>query len=653
MYKMDFIEEYDNINVDLQDQIKACLLTDKREFSDSMVYQADTKEKLIKKDSRTSEFKTFKDKKIFELCEQLIDQINQKNKFHDYLLFKNDVTFIKYYEGGFFKKHEDYLSLVSNSVEEYTLIMSLNEANDICVGGNTILYPNKNFKYSSNASVLSNNILIFRKDIKHEGELITKGIKKIMTLNLWKVNKNKKIVVINFKDNKTHIIQLNNLLSKNANNKLKKYISELIASHDNLSNIIYFNEDEFTYEEFNIIIRIYSNCTINYEEYELYKNIITKYGFGWNSLIVIDPPPTIIVDKVNEEFEKQIFDEEDEESTEEEVEEATDYLVRECGTIQCPVIEINHKQKSYNYGSAYDTYSKKVNDIEKKIIMAETSFTNGVHIFNTEARYVQFIDIIKRYKLNYMPFKFLFAEGSVSYSGDYAYGIGTDNVGDSIDLDMTPLWSSFSERENIYHFNNVVHLGLHYTFNDLDDILSKPLVIPKTSDKFNKLENCGSSMVFANDGPSVHIIAQSEKPDDEYEDYCDLRGVECANVNLMCALDNNSLKNKLSIIFDDARNIDMTLGKCGTLDLDEDCVRYRGDYYSISQKNIMTLEPEHFDKLRKKIIEINPFKEALDKINTTKFTFPQISGSAEKQFCNEAVYGSLSVLQVCGVMKMD
>jgi len=97
----------------------------------------------------------------------------------------------------------------------------------------------------------------------------------------------------------------------------------------------------------------------------------------------------------------------------------------------------------------------------------------------------------------------------------------------------------------------------------------------------------------------------------------------------------------------------MNLGKCGTLDFDEDCIKYRGDYYSISQKNIMTLEPEHFNKLRKKIVEINPFKEALDKINTTKFTFPQISGNAEKQFCNESVYGSLSVLQVCGVMKMD
>ena len=646
---MDFIEEYQPIDLDLQNQIKEHLLNDNRKFNDSMVYKSDTKEKLILKDSRTSEFKIFKDKKIFNLCDQLINKINQNNQYHDYILFKNDVTFIKYHEGGFFNKHEDYLSLVSNSIEEYTLIMSMNESTDICVGGNTILYPNDNFKYSSNASVLPNNVLIFRKDIKHEGEIISKGTKKIMTLNLWKINKNNQIVVINFKnDNKTHIIPFNNLLSRNIDNKLKKYVSGLSKNKEKLSNVIYFNEDKFTYEQFNIIVRLYSNCTINYEEYEANKNIITNYGFGWNNLIVVKKDPIVIV--------KEESSSVDESTSEEEIdsdEELTETFVRESGVVPSKVINSEIKNQ-WSAFAKYDAYDKKINDIEKKIILAETPFTNNVHIFNTEARYIQFIEIIKKYKLNYMPFKFLFAEGSVSYDGDYAYSVGEPHQ--SIDLPMTPLWSSFSERENLYHFNNIVHLGLHETFENLSEILSEPLAVPNTSEQFKKLPNCGEAAMFCDYDPILIQTMLEHKTevneDNEDNDYCDLRGISCANINLTCALDYNSLSSKIETIFDDNRNVTMpTLGKCGTLD--EDHIYYRGEYYSISRNNIMTLEPAHFDKVRKKIVSINPFKEALDKINSTKFTFPQISGNAEKHFCNESVYGSLSVLQVCGVMKMD
>ncbi len=74
--------------------------------------------------------------------------------------------------------HEDYLSLKSNCIEEYTMIICM-DAN--CEGGETIFHVNEWFKHVSKSSITPGHCMIFRKDLKHEGAIVKSGEKNILT----------------------------------------------------------------------------------------------------------------------------------------------------------------------------------------------------------------------------------------------------------------------------------------------------------------------------------------------------------------------------------------------------------------------------------------------------------------------------------------
>ena len=62
---------------------------------------------------------------MFNMARQLIDNINQLDETYHFNLIENDITHIKYQAGYFFQPHEDYLTLTSNIVEEFTLLICL------------------------------------------------------------------------------------------------------------------------------------------------------------------------------------------------------------------------------------------------------------------------------------------------------------------------------------------------------------------------------------------------------------------------------------------------------------------------------------------------------------------------------------------------
>ena len=53
------------------------------------------------------------------------------------MLRRNDVTHIKYRQGGFLKRHRNYLSTTSNFVEESTLLLCVAPSDVIDVTGNS------------------------------------------------------------------------------------------------------------------------------------------------------------------------------------------------------------------------------------------------------------------------------------------------------------------------------------------------------------------------------------------------------------------------------------------------------------------------------------------------------------------------------------
>ena len=276
-----FVKEFDILDKPIQQQICSFFKNNTKEFNVSMIYNTKEEQKLHDLDKRQSYFRTFTDSIIFNLVQKYINEINKLDDIYTYILVKNDITQVKYYQGGYFKPHEDYLSLITNVIQEYTLLMCLDAD---CIGGETVLHLNKYFKHSSKATTTPLHGLLFRKDITHEGCKIEKGTKEIMMVNLWAVKKNSPaIVIMRFKDdNRTHVIELNNILNMH-DNVLKSYVEYYDYSS---KRFIEYMESEWTFEECNVIQKIYNDEVITYDELHKYKNIVDYYGFTYEHILV-------------------------------------------------------------------------------------------------------------------------------------------------------------------------------------------------------------------------------------------------------------------------------------------------------------------------------------------------------------------------------
>lgn len=264
------VQEFENTNESLRLDMKNYLDNFNQELSESRLYVTATEELVVNKEERFSRYRTLNTPEIFDDYQMLIDEVNKKNKFCEFILFKNNITEILYEEGDFFKPHEDYLSIKSKIMEEYTMIYCL-EAN--CDGGETILHINENFSYKSEKSKTDGSILIFKKNILHEGALLTRGYKRILTANLISIEKtNKDLVIITFLKSEGHyIIPYSNV------RKQTSLIRTIFETNEDNSKFKEYLDQKYTYEEFSIVYDILMGKYISKEDFEKYKHVYDYY----------------------------------------------------------------------------------------------------------------------------------------------------------------------------------------------------------------------------------------------------------------------------------------------------------------------------------------------------------------------------------------
>jgi hypothetical protein len=274
------IFEYSNINEKLQNEIKEYINKSDKEFNTSLLYDPKEEKKIIDTNVRNSEFRLFTDNELFQKIEDLLKDINEKNKYYNFLLVRNDITNIKYKEGQYFKEHEDYLGFHSNFITEFTMIMCL-DAN--CEGGRTIIHFNPDFKYKCEATITPNNILIFRKDLIHEGEILKSGYKDIITLNLIateKENDINRLVLLKSTEGNRYLIPLTKIMS------FQNTLSDMLdATKDNNEHLIEL-DSEFNNKELEVIYNIFMGYKINPDDYKNYKHVIEFYGISINEVII-------------------------------------------------------------------------------------------------------------------------------------------------------------------------------------------------------------------------------------------------------------------------------------------------------------------------------------------------------------------------------
>jgi hypothetical protein len=296
-----FIKEYKNLNDDeffnIKKQFEEC--TD--DFEDSMMYSQKTEEKFIDKNIRLSKFRTMKTDNIFKSFDVLVGEINKRDKLQKFRLIRNDITHIKYEKDGYFKKHDDFQSIKSNIVTEYTMILCLDSE---CEGGRTLFHFNDHFKYFSSASVTNGNVVIFRKDIHHEGEIIKSGHKEILTANLLCTDiLSEKIVLVSFlNDERKYVINYNYICSiKDC--VISVYIDFNIKNGniDENDNIYEYKSEFSTYEEFQIIYKIFMKEYITIDEYNQNTQLLDYHNIH---------PSNIFIEIINEMIKKSEYKDE-------------------------------------------------------------------------------------------------------------------------------------------------------------------------------------------------------------------------------------------------------------------------------------------------------------------------------------------------------
>lgn len=268
-----FLKEFPPIDIELQKQIYDFIRADKTEMSKSMLYSSSTETKFTDEDKRLSTYKSIVNDTLFSLVEKLVVELSNKDLDNNYMLVRNDVTCIKYEPGGFFKLHEDYLGLTSNIIQEYTMIICMDSTQD-CKGGRTIFHINDWFKHASDYSITPNHIVLFRKDLKHEGELLSAGHKHIITVNLWAVAKGSEAMMIKFTDDKRkYVIPISSIRACSTN-----YFTGLLDFKLVSKAYLQTHHATCTYEEFNPIYKILTGCYVTLKEYMESKHLINYYS---------------------------------------------------------------------------------------------------------------------------------------------------------------------------------------------------------------------------------------------------------------------------------------------------------------------------------------------------------------------------------------
>lgn len=281
-----FIKEYPILNQETLNLISKDVNENRMPFEDSMMYSQAADEKFIDKNIRLSEFRTFETKSMFDKFKILVDEINKQDKFQSYKLVENDITHIKYKTGGFFKKHDDYLSLKTNTLTEYTMILCL-DAN--CTGGRTIFHFNEHFKHFSEASVTNGHVVIFRKDICHEGEIIKSGYKDILTANLWCTDiKSDKTVVVSFpNDKRYYVLNYNDIyFFKDCSINITLSYDLLMDDQNEKDNIYTYESTQVDYDEFAIIYKVLTKEYVTSVDLDVNLHILDLFKLKYSDVFV-------------------------------------------------------------------------------------------------------------------------------------------------------------------------------------------------------------------------------------------------------------------------------------------------------------------------------------------------------------------------------
>jgi len=256
----------------------------------SELYSSEYAAKIVAPELRKSRFRAFQDQEIFGLVDHVIQWLNESDDNYSYQLRKDNITETRYEAGGHFLKHNDFLSVTSNLIEEFTLLLCVTPSGlPTAVGGQTLIFPYASEKGTPFDTTKAGNGLLFRKDLDHAGNLLKAGEKHILTANLWATRKqaSDQVLFVTFPETAAAAAATNPTRSaqaqlEHAANQNTSYVlpvdclkGTMLDAHVRFVNRGYESQDmeaptvvtyectEFSYQEFGTVAKILNRSCID------------------------------------------------------------------------------------------------------------------------------------------------------------------------------------------------------------------------------------------------------------------------------------------------------------------------------------------------------------------------------------------------------
>lgn len=383
------------------------------EWEKSNVYVVSTQEKVLDEAVRKSHFRSItKSEMLFNVCEDLLVK-HFNNDVYDFSLVRNDAMHIKYQVGDFFKEHSDFLSLNSNIIEEFTLIVSVlpTTYDEKVLGGETRVKLNSNSIIDSKATTTPGGALLFRKDLFHEGLTLQAGRKEILMVNVWGIRKSTdEYLVVTFPSEPTSESQS---LSQEANETVRTMFEREVKQQSKFYVIPVINLKEFPdcffsgFVEFEKKNKSGSNRVISYvcnvcsyDQFRVVFEVLSRQRISGNRVL-----------------EKDL--------------ELLDFF---SISGKAALLEIAQVVVTDVAGGAQSNEKSAV--IEKDFV-----------IFDSLEKTQVFSDLAKQYKVPYAPFRIVYCEGETKTRSDFGWS--------DVKMRLVPVLFTVGDYENIYGVRHI------------------------------------------------------------------------------------------------------------------------------------------------------------------------------------------------------
>jgi hypothetical protein len=649
---MQFVRELRDLPVaGIMESLARCVAP----FEPSEVYRVASADTVVDEEQRVSVFRRLHDASLFTQCEALVRTISDADPLNSFTLLRNDATHIVYERGGFFAAHRDFLSVTSNVIEEYTLLLCVTPPGVATKGGTTRVSVNPLFTLDSDATTTPGGALLFRKDLNHEGRPVTDGEKHILSLNLWatrKVNAGP-ILLVTFPesapaapaaplqalaDARSYAMSLAQLAQHPAC-VLNTYV-ELKQQEAGDAAILTYECRACSYEEFSTVFRALHGMYISAADLVARSHTLRFFGIGLQALLVDtanvnNGEGAAAADAAAAEMLRLGLGEQCCvvcSRTASQLSEGKALL--SCDTCAqrvycsdtCAAADVPHAETCCGSMEDSEDDAEDCSEDYSECECVKPQADEAIITCFSDERTRVVVDAAKALALPYIRFRALFVEGTISYGGD----LGVDNP--PVELDMQPVWVSLGDYDSILVVRNLCHTGNQT--EPLEKSLEKSL--KSMADMGKPAEDENTQWLF--------LQVAGGRPS----------GTPGARVCLPASVEDIiSFVSSSTYGGGGARFPEPALKHPGGDDTPAEQPQGPSALFHLDSFGASCFTPHEADAAWRQLVHDGFVDTLQERIKGTAFQLPQVRDYFEQFYCNETVYGQCNFIEVTGAVRLE